>query len=144
MKKSFGQIVALTLTIAYLITAIVLAVLNFQWISDTISRIWQDGLDDGQHHLTNINKPIYFVILGVFVVSSIAAILIHKKKPQYKGSLYEVMLIFVAVLFFPAGYITLELCSAYIIPVLEMVLGMVITLTIFAIPPIIGFAIYKR
>ncbi len=153
MKKSFGQIIALILTIAYIITAIVLAVIHYRWIGNTISQVWQDQLDDGQRQAV-VSHPFFFVLFGVFIVSLVAAILIHKKKQckewvEYGnkvkeettkwGYVRDVMIGVAVVSFFPA----VHLGFAFIIPVLTMILGMVMILAILAIPPVIGSAIYR-
>lgn len=153
MKKSFIQIIALIFTIAYVLAVIVLAAIQSQWLGNTISRVWQDQLDGGQRQAV-VNQPFFFVLFGVFVVSLAAAILIHKRK-QCKvvvewgnkvrkettkwGYVRDVMIGVAVLSFFPA----INLGFAYIVPVLTMALGIIMILVILAVPPIIGFAIYR-
>ena len=154
MKKSLGQIIALILTITYIITAIVLAVIHSQWIGNTISREWQYKLDEGQSQAV-ISYPILFVLLGVFIVSLVGAIHIHKKKKCNKkieygnrikeettkwGYVRDVMIVIAFVSFFSVVHLGYDLIT----PVLTMTLGIIMILAILAIPPYIGFAIFKN
>ena len=153
MKKSFVQIIALIFTITYILAVIVLAVIQSQWVGNTISRVWQDQLD-GEQRQAVVNQPIFFVLFGIFVVSLVAAIIIHKKKQCKEvvewgnkirkettkwGYVRDVMIGVAVLSFFPA----VNLGFAYIVPVLTIALGIIMILVILVIPPIIGFAIYR-
>lgn len=155
MKKSLGQKIALILTITYIITAIVLAVIHSRWIGNTLSRVWQDQLDDGQCQAV-ISYPIFFVLFGVFIVSLVAAILVHKKKRcrewvEYGNRVKEkttkwgyVRDVMIGIAF--VSFFSNVLLGGFdlIIPVLTMTLGIIMILAILAIPPYIGFAIFKN
>ena len=158
MNKSFKQIAALLFSVAYVATAIIVVISHFRWILDQIQKVWQDEINEGPHHEV-MSQPIFLILFIVFVISLISAILIHKRKQcnddvfisKYGtreergdttnwGKLRNVM-IFVAVSSFTPAVI---FGLGYIMPLLNILIGIAIVLFIIAIPPFIGFLIFSN